>query len=151
MYPFRIRRQVNIFNRRNFCSTRNNIHHYSSVIKKVLYQALKKKRLTEGEVNRTNNKLSKVTGLKNFVQAFWSPRVSSVLRESVESGLFVRLFLEAHIYNSNKCQGLRYLNRLFNSFYTGVLDRWVDTGNDNSQANQADSVVIKEEAVEIKT
>lgn len=33
--------------------------------------------------------------------------------------------MEADIYDSNKVRDLKFLNVLFESFYTGKLDRWV--------------------------
>lgn len=52
-------------------------------------------------------------------------RVKQVLQESVESGLFTRFFMEAQIYASNKVKDLKHFSCLFESFYTGRLDRWV--------------------------
>lgn len=106
-------------------STKNNIRHFAPVIKRILLIARKSGYVTEEEMKETSKKLDKATSLKKFVDSYSLPTIRNILQESVISGLFVRIFLEAQIYDSNKVKDLKHLDRLFESFHTGVLDRWV--------------------------
>ncbi len=79
-------------------STKNNIHHFRAVLKKVLALALEREELSEELYNTTNELLQKATGLDAFCRSYKNPIIREILLESSKSGEFLRILGESEIY-----------------------------------------------------
>jgi hypothetical protein len=82
--------------------------------------------ISEEELKKVTKNLQNATNLTTFAQAYSSPRIRNLLRKAVKEGLFARVLINSETKLYNKAESMNYLNKLFNSFETGQLDRWID-------------------------
>jgi hypothetical protein len=66
-------------------STKNNLHHFGSVIKKFLYQSFCRDVISYETYSEVTLKVLKATSLKKFVEAFYYSPIR-LLQESASSG-----------------------------------------------------------------
>lgn len=130
-------------------STKNNIHHYGAIIKRVLWKAYFSKRLSYCEVRKAIKCLQAATGMDSFVKSFSARNVAQALRDSTENGEFVRFLLESDIEGANKCDAFKYPNSLFNAFRTGNLKRWID--EEEGTPTKKKAPLRKERQVEVSS
>jgi hypothetical protein len=107
------------------CSTKNNIHHFKVIIKKILEVSAKRGNLPHSRFREYCRAIRKATSLKRFVECYNHPDIRSILLESVHNGEFCRMTLASDMSPRNKVDTVQYLNIIFNSFKTGLLERWI--------------------------
>lgn len=106
-------------------STKNNIHHFAAILKRLLTVKCQEGRIRKDEAARISHKLTRATSLASFVDGYAAIHIRKIFLESCKNGKFMQLLMTSEIEPENKSILLSYVNVLMNSFISGRLERWI--------------------------
>jgi hypothetical protein len=106
-------------------STKNNIHHFAAITKRILQEACEACDISQKEFSIISKGVLRATGLQDFASAISAPAVRKILMQSCENGQLLRALMLSDIENFNKSCLMSYVNIFMNCVDTGHLERWI--------------------------